>query len=97
MRTATDRFSYRLRRLRTCGRSVDMIFREALRERLLSNDPNRFWWFSLVLVFGGSLGFWYFEQRMFPASSGVVGAIVGFLLGSFLAALFEDYLDQSAR
>jgi len=74
-----------------------MIFREALRERLLSYDPNRFWWFSLVLVFGGSLGFWYFEQRMFPASSGIVGAVVGFLLGSFLAALFEDYLDQSAK
>ena len=74
-----------------------MIFRETLRERLLSKDPNRFWWFSLVLVFGGSLGFWYFEQRMFPASSGGVGAVVGFLLGSFLAALFEDYLDQSAK
>lgn len=74
-----------------------MISSETLLERLLSKDPNRFWWFSLVLVFGGSLGFWYFEQRMFPASSGGVGAIVGFLLGSFLAALFEDYLDQSAK
>jgi hypothetical protein len=50
-----------------------------------------------VLVFGGSLGLWYFEQRMFPAGGGIVGATVGFLLGSFLAALFEDYLDQSAK
>jgi hypothetical protein len=68
-----------------------------LRERLLPKDPNRFWWFSLVLVFGSSLGLWYFEQRMFPASNGGVGAVVGFLLGAFLAALFEDYLDQSAK
>ena len=46
-----------------------------MRERSLPKDPNRFWWFSLVLVFGGSLGFWYFEQRMFPTSNGVVGAV----------------------
>lgn len=68
-----------------------------MRERSLFKDPNRFWWFSLVLVFGGSLGLWYFEQRMFPAGNGIVGAIVGFLLGSFLAALFEDYLDQTIK
>jgi len=63
----------------------------------LPEDPNRFWWVSLVLVVVTALGFWYFEHRMFPASSGGLGAGVGFLLGSFLAALFEDYLDQSAQ
>lgn len=74
-----------------------MIVKWTLRERLLPKDPNRFWWFSLVLVFSSALGLWYFEQRMFPASTGGVGAVVGFLLGAFLAALFEDYLDQSAK
>jgi hypothetical protein len=63
----------------------------------VSNDPNRFWWISLVLVFGTTLGFWFFEQRTFPSSSGIVGGIIGFLMGSFLAALFEDYIDQNAK
>ena len=63
----------------------------------MPKDPNRFWWMSLVLVFVTALGFWYFEQKTFPQSHGTLGAIVGFLLGAFLAALFEDYLDQNAK
>jgi hypothetical protein len=74
-----------------------MVGKGPPRERVLPKDPNRYWWFSLVLVFGATLGLRYFEQRMFPGSSGVVGAVVGFLLGAFLAALFEDYLDLSAK
>ena len=63
----------------------------------LSKDPNRYWWVSLVLVFGTTVGFWYFQQRMFPASDGGLGALIGFLMGAFLAALFEDYIDQNAK
>lgn len=64
-------------------------------ESVLPKDSNRFWWFSLVLVFTSTTGLWYFEHTMFPHTNGVIGAVVGFLLGAFLAALFEDYLDQS--
>ncbi len=67
------------------------------RESALSKDPNRYWWVSLVLVFGTTVGFWYFQQRMFPASDGGLGAVIGFLMGAFLAALFEDYIDQNAK
>ena len=74
-----------------------MIGKEPLREIVLRKDPNRFWWVSLVLVFGTAIGFWYFQQKMFPASDGLLGAVVGFLMGAFLAALFEDYMDQSAK
>ena len=64
------------------------------RESVLHEDPNRFWWVSLVLVFGTAIDFWYFLQRMFPLSDGGLGAVVGFLMGASLAALFEDYVDQ---
>jgi membrane associated rhomboid family serine protease len=50
---------------------------------------------SLVLLFGTAIGFWLFQQHMFPASDGTLGAVIGFLLGAFLAALFEDYIDQN--
>jgi len=63
----------------------------------LPNDPSRFWWLSLILIFASSAGLWYFQQAMFPMSSGSVGAVVGFLLGSFLAALLEDYVDQNLK
>ena len=63
----------------------------------MRKDPNRYWWVSLVLVFGSTAGFWYFQQRMFPASDGGLGAVIGFLMGAFLAALFEDYIDQNAK
>jgi hypothetical protein len=52
---------------------------------------------SLLLVFGSALGFWFFQQRMFPASDGGLGAFIGFMMGAFLAALFEDYMDQNAK
>jgi len=74
-----------------------VIGKEPLREIVVRKDPNRYWWVSLVLVFGTALGFWYFQQKMFPASDGFLGAIVGFLMGAFLAALFEDYMDQSVK
>jgi hypothetical protein len=64
---------------------------------VLAKDPNRYWWVSLLLVFGTALGFWYFQQRMYPGSHGRLGTIIGFLMGSFLAALFEDYVDQNAK
>ena len=63
----------------------------------MRKDPNRYWWVSLVLVFGSTAGFWYFQQRMFPASDGGLGAVIGFLMGAFLAALFEDYIVQNAK
>jgi hypothetical protein len=49
---------------------------------------------SLVFVAACTAGFHYFERSVFPLSSGWVGIVVGFLLGAFLAALFEDYMDQ---
>ena len=64
---------------------------------MAAKDSNRYWWVSLVLVFGTAAGFWFFQQHMFPASDGILGAVIGFLMGSFLAALFEDYMDQSAK
>ncbi len=64
-------------------------------ESALPKDPNRFWWLSLILISSGSAGLWYFEHLMFPTSSGGIGAVVGFMLGAFLAALFEDYVDQN--
>jgi hypothetical protein len=72
-----------------------MMATTSRRERALDKNPNRYWWISLVLVFGIAASFWYFQQRMFPASDGAPGAIVGFLMGAFLAALFEVYVDQS--
>lgn len=63
----------------------------------MSNDPNRFWWLSLILIGASCVGLWYFQQMMFPKSDGGVGAVVGFLLGSFLAALLEDYVDQNLK
>ena len=64
---------------------------------MLVKDPNRYWWVSLLLVAGSAAGFWYFQQRMFPLSDGGLGAVIGFLMGAFLAALFEDYIDQNAK
>jgi hypothetical protein len=71
--------------------------KEAVPESVLPKDPNRFWWLSPILVFASAAGFWYFEHRLFPASSGGTGTFVGFLLGAFLAALFEDYIDQNLK
>jgi hypothetical protein len=63
----------------------------------MDKDPNRFWWLSIVLVVVCTGGFSLFEHLMFPASSGLVGSIVGFLLGAALAAVLEDYLDQNLK
>ncbi|MBS0540988.1 MAG: hypothetical protein JSR47_19660 [Proteobacteria bacterium] len=63
----------------------------------MSKDPNRFWWLSLILIGASTVGLWYFQQAMFPQSVGGVGAVVGFLLGAFLAALLEDYVDQNLK
>ncbi|HTR86995.1 MAG TPA: hypothetical protein VMI56_21115 [Reyranella sp.] len=57
---------------------------------------NRYWWLSLVLVAASTIALWYFERRMLPNTEGVTGGIVGFLLGSALAALLEDYFDQNS-
>ena len=73
------------------------IIGRRLQESVLLKDPNRYWWVSLLLVPGTAFGFWYFQQKMFPASDGGLGAVVGFLMGAFLAALFEDYIDQNAK
>ncbi len=61
----------------------------------MDKDPNRFWWLSLVLVVVCTAGFGLFEHVLFPSRFGFVGAVVGFLLGSALAALLEDYFDQN--
>ncbi len=61
----------------------------------MDKDPNRFWWLSLVLVAVCTGGLWYFERTMFPGNSGFVGCVVGFALGGALAALLEDYFDQT--
>ncbi|MBV8393654.1 MAG: hypothetical protein JOY81_10780 [Alphaproteobacteria bacterium] len=63
----------------------------------MNKDPNRYWWLSLVLVAACTTGFWYFEHALFPARSGAIGGIVGFLLGGALAAVLEDYFDQNLR
>lgn len=63
----------------------------------MDKDPNRFWWLSLVLIAAGSAGLWAFERAMFPANTGAVGAVIGFLLGTALAAILEDYLDQNLK
>lgn len=60
----------------------------------MSEDPNRYWWMSLVLVVLCTAGFHYFEKMTFPTSNGWVGIVIGFALGAFLAALLEDYMDQ---
>jgi 4-hydroxybenzoate polyprenyltransferase len=57
---------------------------------------NRYWWLSLVLVAGGTIGLWYFQLHMIPGSQGLTGGVVGFFLGSALAALLEDYFDQNS-
>jgi len=57
---------------------------------------NRYWWLSLVLVATSTAGLWYFELRMIPSSNGLTGGIVGFFLGSALAALLEDFFDQNS-
>jgi len=64
---------------------------------VLRKDPNRYWWVSLLLVAGTAVSFWFFQQKMFPSSDGGLGAVVGFLMGAFLAALFEDFMDQNAQ
>ena len=63
----------------------------------MDKDPNRFWWLSIVLVVFCTSGFWLFERLTFPLGSGLVGAIIGFLLGAALAAVLEDYLDQNLK
>jgi hypothetical protein len=63
----------------------------------LPKDPNRFWWMSLVFVVACPAGFHLFEKSMLPSSNGLVGTIVGFALGAFLAALFEDYIDHNVE
>jgi hypothetical protein len=63
----------------------------------MEKDPNRFWWLSVVLVVVCTGGFWLFERMVFPANFGLVGAIVGFLLGTALAAVLEDYIDQNLK
>jgi methyltransferase len=60
-------------------------------------DPNRFWWLSLLVFATCWLGVWGFERAVFPQNNGFVGGTVGFVLGAFLAALFEDYVDQSTE
>jgi len=60
-------------------------------------DPNRLWWLSLVVFAGCCVGIWAFERAVFPSSSGIIGAVIGFLLGAFMAALLEDYIEQSAE
>lgn len=69
----------------------------AREESPLSEDPNRYWWVSIVLVVGTSAGFWYFQHVMLPQSDGGIGAVIGYLMGAFLAALFEDYVEQNSR
>lgn len=61
----------------------------------MEKDPNRFWWLSLVLVGICTGGLYYFERTVYPASSGLVGLVVGLGLGGALAALLEDYFDQN--
>lgn len=63
----------------------------------MNKDPNRFWWLSLVLVAVCTVGFWFFEHRVFPSRHGVLGAVIGFLLGGALSALLEDYFDQNLK
>ncbi len=63
----------------------------------MNTDPNRFWWVSLVLVAGGTVGFWFCEHTLFPARDGTIGGSGGFRLGGALAAILEDYFDQNPR
>jgi hypothetical protein len=62
----------------------------------MTNDPNRFWWLTPIIVLVCGAGVWYFELVTFPKSLGIIGAIVGLLLGAFFAALLEDYFDQNS-
>jgi hypothetical protein len=62
----------------------------------MSNDPNRFWWLTPIIIFTCGAGVWYFEHATFPKSYGIIGAVVGLLLGAFFAALLEDYFDQNS-
>ena len=64
---------------------------------VLSKNPNRFWWLSLVFVAATTLGFHAFEKALFVRSDGLVGVIVGFALGAFLAALLKDYIEQNTK
>jgi hypothetical protein len=63
----------------------------------MSKDPNRFWWLSLVLVVACTGAFCFFERLTFPASIGLAGGVIGFLLGAALAAVLEDYLDRNLK
>lgn len=62
----------------------------------MGRDPTRYWWVKLVLVALCMIGVWLFEHLLFPASSGLVGAIVGLVVGAFVATVFEDYMDQNS-
>ena len=62
----------------------------------MSNESNRFWWLTPIIVFVCGAGVWYFEHVTFPSSAGAIGAVVGLLLGAFFAALLEDYFDQNS-
>jgi hypothetical protein len=62
----------------------------------MAKDPNRYWWLKLVLIAVCAVGVWYFERVLFPRNDGLLGAIIGLVLGAFLATVYEDYIDQNS-
>ncbi len=62
----------------------------------MTKDPNRFWWLKLVLIAVCCVGLWLFERALFPNNSGLLGAVMGLVLGAFLATVYEDYIDHNS-
>jgi methyltransferase len=77
------------------GRPSGRLYQTQTGKRM-ARDPNRFWWLKLVLIAGCCGGLWYFERTFFPHNSGLLGAVIGLVLGAFMATVYEDYIDQNS-